>query len=425
MHIRRDRSSLHFDRRGGPGTRLLLGVWLVVMVVALAIIVRFETVQNWVQDAVSGEPTAAPDAITLAQRGERAYLAGDLDGAVTYYGQALALAPADVDIAFEYVRALVYRSYNGDRYARDVDQALATAHALAAQLPDSPQAQVALCLALQESGQLQAAIGAGLRAVASLPDYGEAWACLALAYYQDDRPNQAFEAAQQAVTLAPNSVDARRALAITLAFRGEPQAAIQQYEQAIQLHPYLDALYFELAWYYLSQQNYDAATAAYDRVLALDPQNVKAYTRECYAYFVTGEFEQAQEACQQAVLLDPAYSEAYQWLGKVDYMRRNYEGTIEALDVCVDLQVQQGISLAEREVDCYYVRGLALALLDNCDEAMPALQDALLMDPNPDVEQSIYQGMRLCVDSVAGTGAGAIPTPAPTATPLPEPIPIY
>jgi tetratricopeptide (TPR) repeat protein len=425
MYIRRDKSNLHFGsrrRRGGGGA--LLVIWIVVMTMVLAVIWRFNSVQSWVVASVSGDPTATPTAITLAREGERAYLNGDLAAAIDYYEQAAALAPNNIDILFEYGRILIYRSYAGRNYAYRTADALEVAQKAVESAPNNVRAQALLCNALVANDRPEEAIGAGLRAVQIDNSYAEAHAYLSIAHYYAGRPNQALESGDTAVKHNPNSLDARRALALSLAYVGSYDAAIQQFERAIQIHPRLDVLYFELAMYYKAQNNYDAAIMAYDQVLAIEPDNVKAYTRKCETYFTMREDQKAQEACEQAIQMDPTYPEAHRQLGMVRYTRRNYEGAIESFEECSNLQIAQEVPLNDREIQCWYIRGLAWALLARCDNAWPLFQDALSMTPNETIKGHITSGMMSCVE-YGDKDISEIPTPVPTEVPKPEPIEIF
>lgn len=426
MYIRRDRSNLHFGRRARRrGNNSLFIIWIVVMAVSMGVIVRFNTVQDWVLASVGTDPTPTMDAVTYAQLGERAYLAGDIELAIQYYEAAAERQPENIDILFEYGRMLVYRSYAGRSFRYRALEALEVAQQAVAIDPNNPRAQALLCLALLENDRPEEAIGAGLVAQQLAPDYAEAKAYLSMAYRNAGRPNQAFTKADEAVRDDPNSLDARRALALGLAFVGEFDAAIQQYEMAIQIHPRFDALYFELAVYYKAQQNYEAAIAAYDMVLAMEPDNVKAYTRKCETYFTMREDALAEEACQQALELDDTYPEAWRQLGMVQYTKRNYEGSIESFEQCAALQEAQGIPLTEREIECWYIRGLAWALLARCDNAWEVLQDALLMSPSEKIKGFINDGLMSCVDYEDEYNISDIPTPIPNTPIPPEPIGIF
>lgn len=426
MYIRRDKSNLHFgSQRRRRGSGLLIYVWVFTIVIIAGVILRFNSVQSWVLAGVAGAPTATQDAVTLAQLGERAYLSGDVERAIQFYGRASELAPSNIDIMFEYARMLVYRSYAGRQYRFRAGEALEVAQRAVEADPDNARAQAVLCLGLLENGRSEEAISAGLRSVQlSNQTYAEAYAYLSMAYRGAGRPTQAFEAAEKAVQLDPNSLDARRAFALSLAFVGAFDAAVQQYERAIQIHPRFDALYFELAVYYKAQNNYDAAIAAYDQVLVMEPDNVKAYTRKCETYFTMREDQPAQEACEQAILLDPTYPEAHRQLGMVMYTRRNYEGAIEEFATCTELSVEQNIPVAEREIQCWYIQGLAQSLLARCDKAWPLLQEALQMNPDEQIKGFINDGLMSCVN-YGDRDISEIPTPIPTSPPAPEPIGVF
>jgi len=425
MYIRRDKSNLHFGQQTRRGSRSLLIIWLATMAVVVAVIWRFNSVQSWVLASIDGASTATLDAVSLAKLGERAYLNGDLEESIRYYSEAARLAPNDIDIKYEYGRVLIYRSYAGRNYYDRAVKALEVAEDAVRIDENNPRAQTLLCIALLENNRPEEAIGAGVRAIDLAPNYAEAYAYLAMSYYRAERPNQAFEAANKAVELNPNSVDARRALALSLSFIGEYDAAIQQYEQAIQIHPRLDALYFELARYYVVKQNYDAAIKAYDQVLAMESDNVKAYTRKCETYFTMRNDQMAQEACEQAIELDPAYPEAWRQLGMVQYARRNFEGAIESLTTCANLQEAAGVPLQDREIQCYYIRGLAHVLLANCDDGWEVLQEALAMNPAEQIKGAINQGLQMCVEYSDEFNPSDIPTPAPTPTVPREPIGVF
>lgn len=425
MYIRRDKSNLHFGRQARRrGSRGLLVVWTIVMLMALGVLMRFNTVQSWVLASVLSDATPTLDPVTRAQLGERAYLAGDIETAIQHYEQAAAVDPENINILFEYGRMLVYRSYAGRSFFTYAEKALEVAQQAMEIAPDNPQANALLSLALVSNGRAEEAISAGLNAEQLAPNYAEAKAYLATAYYYAGRPNQALTKADEAVKANPDSVDARRALALALAYVGEFTAAVQQYERAIQIHPRLDVLYFELALYYKALNNYDASIAAFDQILAMEPDNVKAYVRKCETYFTMREDQAAQEACEQALQLDPNYPEAWRQLGMVQYTRRNYEGSIESFEKCSELQTQQGVPLVDQEIQCYYVRGLAHTLLARCDEAWPVLQTALQMNPNEQIKGLINQGLMSCVN-YGDFSIEQIPTPIPPTPVPPEPIGVF
>ncbi|MFP4322444.1 MAG: tetratricopeptide repeat protein [Anaerolineales bacterium] len=387
--------------------------------------IYFGDVQSSAIQVIYGTATPTTTAITYAQQGEAAFQQGDLEEAVQLYGQAANMEPDNLDIQFQYVRALIYRSFAGRTFAFLAADALDVASRAVANYPDDPRAQAMYALALTQNSRSEEAIAAGLRTVELAPQWAEAHAYLSMAYRDQGRFRQAIQSAERAAELDDNSVDAMRALALSLAFVGEFNLAIQVYNDAIRISPRLDALYFELAVYYVAQQDYDAAIAAYDQVLANDPTNVKAYTRKCETYFQQREDASAQEACEQALQLDNNFPEAWRQLGMVRYTRRNYEGAIEAFETCAQIQEDANFPLNQREIECWYLRGLAHYLLDNCPIAVPILQEALLMSPAPNVEGLIYQGLGFCAARDDSFDSNIIPTPVPPTPVPPEPIGIF
>ncbi|HLA42352.1 MAG TPA: tetratricopeptide repeat protein, partial [Aggregatilineales bacterium] len=81
--------------------------------------------------------------------------------------------------------------------------------------------------------------------------------------------------------------------------------------------------------------------------------------------------------------------------------------------------------LDQREIECWYLRGLAHYLLDNCDQAVPILQEALTMFPDENVERLIYEGLGFCAESDPDFDNSIIPTPVPPTPIPPEPIGIF
>jgi tetratricopeptide (TPR) repeat protein len=426
MQIRRDRSALHFGRRARRrGPSWFFGFWLVAMAAAIGVIWQFSRVQTEVLAVVVGPPTPTTDAVTLAQLAEDAYWDGDLENSILYYAQAYEMTPDDMGIMFEYVRNLVYGSYEGRGFGFRSERALEVAQAAVNKFPNDPRALAAYTLALVSEGRGEEAASAGIRAVDRAPEWAEARAYLSLAYREQDRWLNAQETAQKAVDLNPDSVDARRSLALAMAFTGQFDIAISQYEQAIQAHPRLNVLYFELAPYYIAKQNYDAAIQAYDRVLANDSRNVKAWTRKCETFFQQRNDISARESCEQATELDPTYPDAWKQLGMVQYTSRNYEGAVDSFSTCIQLMTDAGWKLEDHLGECYTYKGLAHQLLAQCDEGWPLFQTALQIGVTDRLLEITYQGMDLCVQVDSNFSNSDIPTPIPPTQPPPEPIGIY
>ncbi len=425
MYIRRDRSNLHFGRQGRSLHLRRIAAIVLVLVVIGGAFLRFESLQKWAVGLIETGATPTASAVELATEAEHYFQAGDLDAAVDLYRQAVALEPDRMDIAFEFGRALLYDGYDGTQYNARIEELDALATDAVERAPDDARARALLNLALYEQSRYNEAVAAGLRAVELAPDLAEAWAYLSMAYYWSGRPGNALETAERAVTLNPDSVDARRALAQALAYTGDTDAVIEQYQEALARQPNLGPLYYELAIYYRAQGDFEAAVAAYDQVLAIEPENAKAYTRKCATYALQGEFALAAETCSQAVELDPTYPEGYLNLGRAQYRNLNYESAAESFATCARLEDEQSLAPEDQSIDCVYIQGLSLALLNRCPEAWPLLTRALQMSPNDTQREAINSGMQTCITNDPNYNGAAIPTPM---TPTPaeeEPITVF
>lgn len=427
MYIDRNRSNLNFGRRSrrGRGPSWAFGFWLVIMAGVVLLTLNFSQAQSYTMQMLYGTATPTQSAKTWADRAQESFQNGDLEEAVDYYSQAAALEPDNLPVQFEYVRSLIYRSFAGRTFAFLQEVALDVAEDVIERHPDDPHALALYTLALIENGRSEEAIATGIRAVEEDPTWAEAHAYLGMAYRAQGRWQLAIETGERAVQLDDGSVDAKRALALSLSFVGAFDEAIAVYNEAIRTAPNLDVLYFELAPYYLVSENYDAAIAAYDQILANDPSNVKAYTRKCETYFRQRDDARAQESCEQALALDDSFPEAWRQLGMVRYTRRNYEGAIEAFELCANIQDARNFALDEREIECWYLRGLAHYLLDRCDLAVPLLQETLSMSPNETVERLTFEGLSFCANRDPEFDNSIIPTPVPATPVPPDPIGIF
>lgn len=426
MYIRRDRSALYFGKRS-PRRRIrwIFGAWFVSMGLVMAAIWQWSVVEAQINVVLNGPPSPTPDGFELAKLAEEAYWDGRLTDSIALYAQAAALEPDDMGLQFEYVRNLIYASYEGRGFTFRAREALNVAEAAVERAPNDARAQAAYAFALVSEGRGDEAVSAALNAVELAPEWAEAHAYLSLAYQQQLRWQAAQQEGQRAVALNPLSVDARRALALSLTYTGDFDIAIQQYEQAIQVHPKLDALYFEVAIYYIGQENYDAAILAYDRVLQNNRRNVKAWTRKCEAFFRQREDAKARESCEQAVELDSSFPDAHKQLGMVRYTSRNFEGAVESFDTCIALMEAQNWAMDDRLVECYYINGLANYYLADCAKAMPLFNEALLVNTTELSREFTYTGMNLCAQSDPSISIQTLPTPAPEPTQAPQPIGVY
>lgn len=430
--IRRQHSALGngtlFGRRRRGVSPWFIAFWLLGVIIVGAVVWQFNTIQPRVLAMIGVPPTPTPTAVEFARRAEQAYWAGDLDAAVENYRTAVLLAPTSVDILYELVRVLIYRSYGDERNRADIGEALEWAEQAARVGPNNPRAHTIHCFALIRARQSSDAIRACLRAIDMNPNDSESHAYLSMASFDLGRYSTALSEAETAVRLNPNSLDGNSAFARALSFQGRFGAALQHFENAIGVNPNLEFPYFELAFfaYTLANRNngneaqYRIAISAYNAVLDRNPNSVKAYTRLCQTYLAMGDPRQARSYCQQAIQIDPDYAPGWRWLGEVYHKSRNYEDAVDALQRCADLSEAQGIPVDARDSTCWWLRGVGYFILGRCEVALPILEDVLLWATDPIAVRETNRTIEKC--ATAYQGLYRTPTPVPTQTPRPTPI---
>ena len=448
LRIRRDRSALAdgtlFGRRRKGISRWKLALWLLVVGTALLILWQRTKVQPLVMAMIGEAPTATPDNLTYAQRGYTAFLQGNLELAIDDYCLAshglnyptfssprcdppkedsAEARQIDVNIAYELIRVLIYRSYD-DRRLGIYDQDGETwGRVITTVFPKNERAHAIYSFALTNNNHAEQAVPEGLTALSLNKQDGEAHAYLSAAYYSSARYSDAVSEGEQAISLAPQSVDAHIAAAQALFISSQFDAAQNEYQAAITINPRLGLSYFYLAAFFVFRNQQEAAIAEYDQVLTLDNKSVKAYTRKCAAYFNIGVTDKALANCQNATTLDKSYTDAWKWQGQVLYNRRDYEDALLSFSNCRDLENQavkkSELKTGDRLPECWYLAGLTYYLLGKCDRAYPLFNEVLSFTDNS-------LAIRLTRKGIDGCGATNpnIPTPTmlPTIAPVPAPI---
>lgn len=416
MRINRNYSQLSYGRRrrGNSSVRLILTFGLVIVGIVAFVYLQFDRLQTAALAVVGIYPTATPFASTLAAQGAEQYARGNLIEAAGLLERAVAQQPDNVSYLYEYGKLL-------NELDRS-DAAVPLADRIIGLAPDDPRGYALKANALMWTDP-STAIPVAVNGLEADPTFAPLHSALAIAYTNIGRYQEGIVRAQTAVELEPMDPSAHRAYSYTLIYVGRREEAIAQLEQAIDVNPYLTSIYFELAGQYRTPEidRPEMAVAIYYKILELEPDSAKAYLRLCETYSAEGEFQQAQEFCEQAIEIDPNFALAYRELGRMQYNRRNYEDAIVSFETCVDLG-----ATPDNAIECWYLRGLALYYLDNCDEAWEVLQDALgkaeaLVDKDPVVE-NINKGLGFITLNCAGYAGRALPTPIPP-TPIP-PTPI-
>lgn len=247
---------------------------------------------------------------------------------------------------------------------------------------------------------------------------------------------KAGDESKLALALAPDIMETHRARGIVLMNTQNYDLSIQEFLTAIQLNPNLPDLHMSLGLAYrsLDPPQYDKAVEEFTRANALNPADPLPETYIARTYVTIGEYAKAIQYAEQA--MKDAPSDPYMWgnLGTMYYRNLQYSDAVPALKLSVrggntpegNVAVE-GLPLDYgRIAEYYYLYGLALARLNDCNEAIQISQ-ALLQGVKDD-ETAVYNAnemINICQANLVGTST---PTPddgtGPTSeSPLETPAP--
>lgn len=396
-------------RRGRRALPLLLSLLALLCAIigfaALALLFRDDVAASVNELRGTPRPTATLPAQDYAMRGIRQAQAGRLDAASEDFALAAAQRPGDVDYLYEYGKILI-------ELERSEEAAALGERAIAAAPADARgYALRARALMWEDPG---AAIPLAVSGLQYSPDFAPLHAALAIAYTQSGRYAEGLQRGYRATELDPLDAFAHRAYSFPLIYTGRYDEAIGALEKAVGINPNLTAPYFELASVYSLRDYEEMAVGIYRRILELEPDNAKAYLRICQTYAEVGEFQAGTEFCEVATEINPEYAPAWQFLGQLQYSRRNYETAVDSLERCVDL--------GSTAVECYYIRGLAYYFLGDCQRSWDTLLQAFSFTRDEAVIDIINRGLRDIRFDCPGFENAQLPTPIPP-TPIP-PTPI-
>ncbi|NOZ05854.1 MAG: tetratricopeptide repeat protein [Chloroflexi bacterium] len=247
----------------------------------------------------------------LIRHGEDERTAGNLDEALFWYDQALALDPGAGEAWYRIglVRA-AQMDWGGavDAY----QQAEAT-------LPDDGHLQFEWGWAVyQQTGDARLGEPYLRRAVALLPD--EMWPLLRLVALlrAEGRLDEAVELVHYAERRFPADpwpliYEGRFAL-----LRGNPQRARKTLQRVIEWFPPQAEAYFLVGQTYAQERNWPQAIAALQRAIALDPQHDYIFEALGQVYLASGQIAQARAAFEKALTQNAQNENALKGLQKTE-----------------------------------------------------------------------------------------------------------
>lgn len=419
-------------------------------------------------------PTRAPESYIL--EGDANFTAGNLNGAITAYREAVIVNPNNAQIWAKLARIQTYSSAflitNEEKKARLLE-ALESADKAVGLTPEDSFVHAIRAFTLDwnansnfyttEEVQDFLAQAEQEALIAQQLDNKNP---LALAYYAEilvdqQKWNQAELIIKQALERPDASqwMDVYRVNAYVLETLGQYNLAISEYEKAIAIEPNFTFLYLRIGANYrrlaFEIPNVEAARPVYEKSLEYFDKAAKIneqigvndptpYLSISRTYSQLGEFFIAARNVQKALSYEPDNADIYGQLGVIYFRSRNYEGSIDTLkcaiygcsgeasclgrglDKCYpDLGEQpvdvQGLAISPNTIVYYYIYGSVLAALsrpkdNHCDEAMQTMSEVRAeLDANP----KAYEDGRETIISIVEAGEEICASLA-SGTPLPD-----
>lgn len=211
-------------------------------------------------------------------------------------------------------------------FADKLPDAVAQAQKAADLDPRLAEAQVALALAHNWSGNADRAITAARRAAELDPKLPRAHAYLAEGFIDKYKLQDAEDALNRAVAAGgADDPEVLRVQGYLQETRADYAAAVERYRRAVTLAPENSYLHRALGLALLAEKNTEGAIQEFQRAVTLNPADARAEGGMGMVYYSLEEYGSAQSHLERATELDPSYANAQGQLGWVFYVQKVYD----------------------------------------------------------------------------------------------------
>jgi len=222
-------------------------------------------------------------------------------------------------------------------------------------------------------GRHDEAMGAYQKAIELDPKYAHPWNNLGNVYYDLGRHDEAMGAYQKAIELDPKYAHPWNNLGNVYYDLGRHDEAMGAYQKAIELDPKDAAPWYNLGNVYHHLGRHDEAMGAYRKAIELDPKFAHPWNNLGNVYRHLGRHDEAIEAYQKAIELDPRFAYAYANLADIYVEQGRDEDAIELYQKSFELQPR---ATPRNKLGYLHLKRGEL------DKAVPALEEAIRLDPN-------------------------------------------
>jgi tetratricopeptide (TPR) repeat protein len=228
--------------------------------------------------------------------------------------------------------------------------------------------------ALEEKGQLEAAIAGWRKALATNPGDARILNHLGTALSRAGRPAEAIPEFEKALAADPEFLRAYFNLGRAYLVSGSPEKAIVEFQKGLRYDSQSADLHYLLGLALASQNRVKEAKAEFDRTLELNPNNANAHTARGFALTSEGEVEAAMLDYREALRLDPSSELAHVNLGALLNGTGNIEGAIA--------EYRAALKRNPNNKEAHAVLGGLLARKGDLDGAIGEDRAALQLDPD-------------------------------------------
>ena len=302
-----------------------------------------------------------PEAVTLYNRGRDLYNAGDIQGALSCFEQAIEIQP-NYYLAY-YNRGIALK--NMGRY----EEAIADYNKAIEIQPNDPDAYNGRGNALKEMGRYEEAIADYNKAIEIQPKYHYAYNGRGIALKEMGRYEEAIADYNKALEIQPNYHLAYYNRGIALKEMGRYEEAIADLNKALEIQPNYHLAYNGRGntLYYIGR--YEEAIADYNKAIEIQPNYHLAYNGRGNTLNEMGRHEEAIADYNKAIEIQPNYHDAYYNRGNALYDMGRYEEAIADYNKAIEIQPNYHLA--------YNGRGIALKDMGRYEEAIRDFDRAL------------------------------------------------
>jgi eukaryotic-like serine/threonine-protein kinase len=314
----------------------------------------------------------------------------NIDRTIELAREAEARAPTFAQ-AFALSGIACFRKYEQSQKSDWVEKARADCERSASLDPTLAIARVCLGTIHNGLGQPEQAAAEFLKAIELDATSDAAYTGLGLAHQALGKPDEAEKAFQKAVTLYPGYWVAHDALGAFYYRRARYEEATRELEQAIDLAPDNPTGYSSLGGIYISMGRYEEAIVMLEKAITIRP-TYDALANLGMAYYNLRRFDEAVRTFEKAITFPDADCATFTTLARSYYWAPGRRGNARAafkrsIQVCRDR-----LGINPRDPDAHLLLAYNHAMLDETDETLAQLEEALSLRPT-DPEYMFFAGL--------------------------------